>query len=340
MSDNDTHDTPNVNPAPPSAPQQQQAPAPDGRIAKAVQAVKAARSSEAPPSAHKSHDAPTANAKPDDAPQADVAPREADPKPDDRAARRLAEIARRDRELKQREDALKEKQGLIDWATSVKQRKESDPLAVLEEELGLTYSQLTDLYASKPVADPVALEALATAKEVKESIERDKREAQQALVRQGEADFRRMVKEGVDGGGDAFELVRLKDAYEDVFVLIRDHVKSTGEVLPLEKAASLVEEELLAEEERVVGTSKKLRAKFSAEPIANDRPRGGDARRPRGRAPDEGRAGDAAATGRDVTLTNASASANPNAGARTAGAKGDRLGRALDAMRRVKASQG
>lgn len=149
----------------------------------------------------------------------------------------------KEREIAERERALEEQSATQAGGISLDKLK-SDPLGVLLE-AGVTFEQLTDAVTSH-ISSGSGSEIRALKEElraIKEGVdktlsERDARAEQQAL-----AEMRREA-EAIIAQGDEFELVRETGSIPQVMTLIERVYREAGEVLDVNEALTLVENEL------------------------------------------------------------------------------------------------
>jgi len=237
---------------------------------------------------------------------------------DDRLASRFAALAKKDRALREEKKRLeRERAELAKWGEAERLAKE-DPLALLQR-LGLSYQDLTDrqlaaLDAERAAKDPARrIETVEERLARIEKLERDWVEAERQRKIDAEvAAFQGEIEKRIAGEPDRFELVIAGRAHGDVFRLIEAHFNETGELLPVDQAAQLVEDQLL-EEAQSFAKAKKLRALLG--PKADEQ-NGGDppARESEGRrSPEQTERrlvdGDEESRPRGVTLTNGATAA-------------------------------
>lgn len=142
-----------------------------------------------------------------------------------------------------------------------------NPLSVLQEHgvLGPDfYNSLTEQLLNGPGHNPeiqALKEELAALKKGVDS-QFQSREEQQEEAALGE-----MLNEaeGLAKEGDAFEMIRSEEAYEDVLRLIHSTYKTTGRVLDVQDAMNQVENKLLARAEKLASINK-VRARIAPPP--------------------------------------------------------------------------
>jgi len=172
-------------------------------------------------------------------------------------ASRFAAMAKKERELQAREKALKEEAAKYsDYERAVKEAKQN-PVAFMEKH-GLTYKEVTDFILNDRKLSPEA-----QIKQMRDQMEADKKERLDAeqkrqaewienTYRQHKAEIRTYC----DKATDACELIRASESYDAVFEVIEAYYQKTGQVLPIDKAASEVENHLEAEGRKLLALKK------------------------------------------------------------------------------------
>lgn len=132
-------------------------------------------------------------------------------------------------------------------------RLKSDPLRVLQE-AGVSYQELADAITSNPV-NPELEVLKAEIKSLREGldktfVDRDA-QAEQQVLSEMTRDAQRIVAEG-----DQYEMVRATKSVPDAIELIHRTYKKTGEVMDLNEALDLIEEDLINETLRIAQTPK------------------------------------------------------------------------------------
>ncbi len=182
----------------------------------------------------------------------------------------LAALAKQRRALqvKERELADREKALTSQPATQVDAdliaRLKSQPLSVLRE-AGVTYEQLTEAILGDQSGNGAEIQELkdqiaALEQGVDKKLsDRDQQAEQQVLAE--------MQREAVSlaSEGDAFELVRETRSIPQVMELIEKTYRKTGEVLDVQEALQLVEDELIAESLKLAAL-KKVQGRLQPEP--------------------------------------------------------------------------
>lgn len=241
-----------------------------------------------------------------------------------------AEQARKEQELQAKEQSVREAEQRLAAFQDAERLAKEDPLAFIER-YGVTLDTLIDRSLSLSAKDPAVSALEREVQDVKRRLEEERQAAERArdeeraaLKRAQEeqviSGHKRAIRDAVDADPDRFELVRVEDAYDDVWDVIEEHFKQTldpatgrGEVLSIEAAATLVEEYLTAEAKRLA-QAKKLKALIGHEPDASKVGDGSADKRGWGGASTQPRLGaeGSAATSTPVTLTNGHVSyANP-----------------------------
>lgn len=175
----------------------------------------------------------------------------------------------KEREIADREKALSSQPptqgGGVDLA-----RLKSDPLSVLLE-AGVTYDQLTEAILADQSGGGADIQALkAQIQSVKDDVtktlsERDSQAEKQVLAE--------MRKEAVklSAEGDTFELVRETGSIPQVMELIERTYRQSGEVLDVQEAMQLVEDELISESLKLAAL-KKVQGRLQPEPAPVPQP--------------------------------------------------------------------
>lgn len=160
----------------------------------------------------------------------------------------------KERELADREKALSTQPsnqgGGVDLA-----RLKSEPLSVLLEN-GVTYDQLTEAILANQNGNGPELQALkAEIAALKEGVDKkftDKTTAEeQQVLSEMRKEATRLAAEG-----DTFELVRETGSIPQVMTLIERTYRETGEVLDVNEAMQLVEDELITESLKLAALKK------------------------------------------------------------------------------------
>jgi len=175
--------------------------------------------------------------------------------PDKIYAERLNMLARQERIFRQREAQFKDmERKLSDYEGKFSKLKES-PLEGLEE-FGLKYD---DLVVKGMTQDPTAkleskiakLEQMLTEKDSKDKQSQESQQKEQWI-----SVIRDEVKEK-----DDFDLINTLNAHSQVLQMIESHYEETGEQLPIEEAAQMVESDLMSKL-KIFQNSKKMRTLF------------------------------------------------------------------------------
>ena len=208
----------------------------------------------------------------------------------ERAARESAAAAKADREAaaKDRADAEALRQQFAQREAAYRQ----DPMKLLGD-YGYDYNTVTQ-YVAQGGWSPEQQQAaqLAATRQAVQELARRQDADRQATQAQREADakaqadaqakaqaeaqtnavaeFKGELKSFVDAEPDTYEMIRLAgpNALEAIFDRISDHFEKTQTRLPNKEAADMVEAELVAEAEKIIEASKKLKSKFAPPPPA------------------------------------------------------------------------
>jgi hypothetical protein len=145
----------------------------------------------------------------------------------------------------------------------------ADPLSVLQEH-GVTYDQLTEaILSNQSERNPTVLKLEEEIKAIKAGLEgrdksqvdRDNAQKQQVLTQMAN-DADKIIAQG-----DEYEMVRETGSRPDVIRLIEETFDKTGEVLDVEEALQLVENELI-EESLKIARIKKIQGRLTPAPQA------------------------------------------------------------------------
>jgi hypothetical protein len=171
-----------------------------------------------------------------------------------------------EKRLKDREQALTS-QGQGPSQQDLIDRLKSNPLSVLNEH-GVTYDQLVEsITANQNERTPSVIKLEAELKALKEGLDnqnkiladRDNAQKQQVL-NQMSNDADKIIAQG-----DQYEMIRETGSRKDVINLIEQTFDKTGEVLDLEEALQLVEDELV-EESLKIARIKKVQGRLNPAP--------------------------------------------------------------------------
>jgi hypothetical protein len=183
-----------------------------------------------------------------------------------RLAKSFAALSRQEKAIRAKETEWKsERAQLQAQAEELKALRDAfgkDPAAALEK-LGLTYEEVTRrvLSGGKPSAEH---EAASVRRELDEFKRAQAEQAQSYAQRRAEAaqhQFLGEIKTLVDSD-DRFELTRANEATQDVYDVVDEHYRRTGEVLSTETAAELVEKYYEQRAEKLL-SAKKMKAKLA-----------------------------------------------------------------------------
>lgn len=158
----------------------------------------------------------------------------------------------KERELADREKAITSDPSRNDGQDIITRLK-SQPLSVLQEH-GVTYDQLTEaILATQGNAEINALKAEILA--LKEGVDKNftdrDHQAEQQVLAEMRKEAAQLAREG-----DTFEMVRETNSLPDVMQLIERTYRTTGEVLDVQEAMQLVEDELVSESLKIANIRK------------------------------------------------------------------------------------
>lgn len=176
-----------------------------------------------------------------------------------------AQLARKEKairqarlELKAKEDSIAKREAefaakTVDKAPegpSLKDRAAKDPLGVMQEQLGLTYEQLTELVLNQDpnqAAYKSEISALrAELQAIRDESQKVRQEDQQTQYKNAVAQIRDDVSALVKTD-EAYETIRETGSVDDVVELIEATFKEEGRVMSIDEAAQLVEDHLVEE---------------------------------------------------------------------------------------------
>lgn len=213
-------------------------------------------------------EAPVAGEEPESADE--NAPQEpAKPAVDTKLAPRFAELARREREITAKAAELKPKLEAAQQFETVRAKVKEDPFVALEA-LGITMPQLVDavLRHGKPetVEDKVARLERERADEKKAA------DTQRAAMSQQQEkavydNFKQQITEFVNADPETYELTIARGAHTIIFDVIAEHFKATGNVLPVQDAAQMVENHFLEEYKSMSSLKKVASLGTKTEPV-------------------------------------------------------------------------
>jgi hypothetical protein len=183
----------------------------------------------------------------------------------------------KEQELAEREKALQGKSNFDESKYIPRERLQEDLMSVLAE-AGITYDQVTEAVLNQPKRDPYvdaktrALEAkIASLEEKLDGVNKNSQEQQTQAYQQALAQIERDAKSLIERD-PAYETVKGTGQVKEVVKLIEKTFQDSGELLSIEEAAQMVEDELL---ERFLSTAQsvkkiqeRLQPKASAKPEA------------------------------------------------------------------------
>jgi hypothetical protein len=169
-------------------------------------------------------------------------------------AKQRRALQAKERELADREKALTS-QPTQKGVEELTARLKSQPLSVLQE-YGVTYDQLTEaILTNQSGSNPEIFALKQEIKALKEGVDKTLSEKDAQTEKQVLTEIRK-ESERLAKAGDAFELVRVTDSYQDVVDLIHRTYKETGEILDVQEAMQDVENYLVNEAVRIASTGK------------------------------------------------------------------------------------
>lgn len=198
--------------------------------------------------------------------------------PDPRFAKQFGALARERKRLDAERNAAKqelnshreEMRQLNEWR-ELQKLKETDPTAFFER-TGLSFDGLVNHYLTKDVPPTESARLDRIEKEIKayeDGLKRQKAEAQKAEIDRGVREHKANIRAFIQESPEKFELIEAHEAHDDVFALIEarylktfDRSTGRGEILSMERAASLVEDQLFEEAKRIA-KAKKMGALFN-----------------------------------------------------------------------------
>lgn len=176
-------------------------------------------------------------------------------------ARQRRALQVKEREIQERERALSSQPTApgVDIA-----RLKSDPLSVLQE-AGVTYDQLTEAILSNQDGSAAKFRALedrikATEEGFDKKLTEREQESKKQVLAQMQKDATLLASQG-----DTYEMVRETGSIPDVIKLIDRIYTEKGEVLDVEEALQLVEDELVKESLKIAQI-KKVQSKLAPPP--------------------------------------------------------------------------
>jgi len=161
----------------------------------------------------------------------------------------------KERELAERERSMSS-QTPRTGADDVIARLKSQPLSVLQEH-GVTYDQLTEAILSTQNSNPEMQALRDEIRALKEGVDKNFTERDSYAEQQVLSEMRKEAIE-LSKQGDTFEMVRETRSLPDVMRLIEQTYRTTGEVLDVQEAMQLVEDELMNESLKIANIKKVL----------------------------------------------------------------------------------
>lgn len=171
--------------------------------------------------------------------------------------------------LQERAQVTKERAEYIAYLEN-KSKYKTNPKQLLADH-GLTYQELAEYQLNDGEPTPALmikqqqeridnLEKMLADKEAKR--EAVQQEQQKQYEQQVLSDFREQIDTFVKSRPDTYEYIQVNDAQNLVYDTVEEYYSKTGEILPIKKAADMVEQHLTNIVESKILASKKLQAKI------------------------------------------------------------------------------
>jgi hypothetical protein len=172
------------------------------------------------------------------------------PKEDDDFAHRMALLARKEKSLTEKQKQIKEYEDKIKKLERMEQLQKEDPDAFLTES-GLTLDQLINSALSKNKTETVEDKIAKLEKKLQEQEEAKKaalmaqeEESKKAKQDSARSQVMSTIEQVLEEKGEEFGLVKSLGEKELVYAVMEQYWEAKGELLPVEDAAKLVEDEL------------------------------------------------------------------------------------------------
>jgi hypothetical protein len=192
-------------------------------------------------------------------------------KDDEKFSHKFTILQRREREIQRKEAELKERERKIqedkDYRAYIEAKNSRNPIAALQA-LGMTYEDATKFVLNDERLTPEQqIKALQeTIEELKKDLTGYKKskedEEYQAIIRAAKNEIHSLV----DSRPDDFEFIRANNAYDEVWEVIEEFHRQTGQILPYETAAKQVEDFLEKDAAKLL-TLKKLSSKLAPQKV-------------------------------------------------------------------------
>lgn len=188
---------------------------------------------------------------------------------------KFANLSRKERELLEKEKTIKSQYSEIERLNSIKGSAKEKVNEALEF-LGLSLNDVIQYELSKidqeMLEDDDSIEG--RYKKLEKKLAAIEQKEQEALLRKQEEEARKeqeyieetisAFKNEINGflqeRADTYELIAVQQAHDQVFEVIEENFRLTGQVMPIEEAANLVEAYFEEEAKRILAQSKKLKA--------------------------------------------------------------------------------
>jgi len=184
--------------------------------------------------------------------------------------RQFAKLAQKEKVYRQQKVQSKELEEKVAKYEKVFDLARSNPTEFLKRAGVSLKDVLTDEVNQGQL--PVEEESRREVVKLRQELEQMRQQQASRTAEQEEAKYQRLYNEFVDGvknyvdNSHEYELIKVRDAYHAVVEVISEYHKETGEELPVQEAAKLVEQELLKEGQSYLQSSKlgkKVRSELS-----------------------------------------------------------------------------
>lgn len=184
-------------------------------------------------------------------------------------ASRFAALTKREKSILHQQRMMQEKAKDLEALTKYEEAKKSaknNPIAVLES-LGLDYKYLTDfiLNDNKPTTEgklgTLEQQVQALTQQLAEKAQVEEQMKQERAVNE----FKGKIKDHVEKNADAYELIRVNNAFDTVYEVACSVYDETGEIPDIDEVAKNVEAHLESELDKLK-EAKKVRSRFAPPP--------------------------------------------------------------------------
>jgi len=205
----------------------------------------------------------------------------AKPVQDDKFASKFAALARKEKELRDTQGRFMSEKQKLDadraemekWKAERQSEKEAllaqakeNPLRWLQENLGYDFETLTKMQLNEQNPTPEML-IKRTRDELESGYKKELEQLRQSMKEKEEAEerskyeqtvsgFKKQINSFIDEQAETYELIKMNDAQNLVFDVIKEFYESTQRILSIEEAAKHVEEHLEAEARKVLEAKK------------------------------------------------------------------------------------